>query len=318
MKTDYTKVSVVVPAYNEETNVDGLLNAIFCDSLREPDELIIVDAGSSDETVTAVKNWANNHTDCNIIVIEMKSRAYPGKARNLGVKNASNNIIAFIDMGVTPSSGWLNELMMKMRHDVDIVWGKVESKVDTTWEKSFALLTSNKKNQVIKCIPSMCIAVDTFLKLGGFPEDLRAGEDLVFKKKLAKMNLNEDFAEAIAYYSGYPKTLVEAFRKWMQYSEHSVYAGVYVRKLALVLLLTMCIFVAILIGVLFTSPYLTISLLIFIWVCRVFIPIIFGEAKIMNCKSIIFAVIIVPFIDAGRIVGLIKGCFYKLLEKGKL
>lgn len=318
MKTDYTKVSVVVPAYNEEINVDGLLNAIFCDSLRKPDELIIVDAGSSDDTVRAVINWANNHTDCNIVVIELKSRAYPGKARNIGVKNASNDIIAFLDMGVTPAFRWLDDLMLKMRSDVDVVWGKVESRAHTTWENGFSLLTSNKKNQVIKYVPSMCMRMDTFLKSGGFPEDLRAGEDLVFKRKLAEMDLNEDFAEAIAYYSGYPKTLIGAFQKWMQYSEQSVYAGIFGRKLASALALTFCVLVAIIMGVLFTNPYLTIALVILIWGCRVFIPIILGGAKIMSWQSIIFAVVIVPFIDAGRFVGLIKGCYYKLLEKREL
>jgi glycosyltransferase involved in cell wall biosynthesis len=52
------RVSVVIPALNEERHLGHLLSDIQRQSLR-PDEVIVVDAGSSDATACIAKHLSN-------------------------------------------------------------------------------------------------------------------------------------------------------------------------------------------------------------------------------------------------------------------
>lgn len=51
-----TKVSLVIPTLNAESDIEGLLNRIYRQT-RRPDEVIVVDSNSSDSTVDIVKTF---------------------------------------------------------------------------------------------------------------------------------------------------------------------------------------------------------------------------------------------------------------------
>lgn len=178
-------ISVVIPAYNEQDTIIGLLGDIKTGTLV-PDEIIVVDADSTDDTAMLVNTWAINNRDIKLKLVQSEGTTYPGKARNLGVAEASNALIVFIDCGLIPNRTWLEDLVRPTKtENAEVVWGKCMPKCDTPWEKAFASIVEPKSTDAPRrVVPNSCITKELFNRLGGFREDLRAAEDLLYKSGL--------------------------------------------------------------------------------------------------------------------------------------
>lgn len=85
------EISVVVPVYNRGNVVKRALDSIMNQS-HAPDEIIIVDDGSTDETREQLKNYGDR-----ITTIFLEHNSGPSKARNTGVSLATAEWIAFLD-----------------------------------------------------------------------------------------------------------------------------------------------------------------------------------------------------------------------------
>src|SRR5438309_1907090 len=61
----------------------------------------------------------------------------PGRSRNIGVANASNDWIAFIDAGIRPAPNWLQALADKVinQSDAEVVYGSYEPMTDSFFEE---------------------------------------------------------------------------------------------------------------------------------------------------------------------------------------
>ncbi len=84
------KISVIVPAYNEAERITSVLEAL--DKAETPDELIVVDDGSTDGTPEAVE-------ECGIDLTLLQLKRNTGKANALarGVEEATHSTLMFID-----------------------------------------------------------------------------------------------------------------------------------------------------------------------------------------------------------------------------
>jgi glycosyltransferase involved in cell wall biosynthesis len=81
------RMSVVIPALNEERHLGQLLSDIQCQSQR-PHEVIVVDAGSSDATVSIAK-----HSSAALL----HSEPPVARGRNVGGYSAKGDLIFFLD-----------------------------------------------------------------------------------------------------------------------------------------------------------------------------------------------------------------------------
>ena len=86
--TGSPSVSVVVPALNEEGYVGHLLEDIEQQN-RRPQEVIVVDAGSKDDTVAVAERFAG--------VRVLRGERPVARGRNLGGRSASGEVIVFVD-----------------------------------------------------------------------------------------------------------------------------------------------------------------------------------------------------------------------------
>jgi len=85
------KVSVVVPVYNREKTIVRAVDSVLEQSMK-PEEIIVVNDGSSDGTVDVIKEYGNK-----ITIINMPQNSGPSAARNEGVKYSQSEWIAFLD-----------------------------------------------------------------------------------------------------------------------------------------------------------------------------------------------------------------------------
>jgi cellulose synthase/poly-beta-1,6-N-acetylglucosamine synthase-like glycosyltransferase len=108
-------VSLVIPAYNVEAYIGRAIDSVLAQS-RRPEEIIVVDDGSTDGTAGVVQGYGS---DVRYIYQE---KAGASVARNRGIEEASNEWIAFLDA----DDEWLPEKlkvqMALMERNPDLVW----------------------------------------------------------------------------------------------------------------------------------------------------------------------------------------------------
>jgi dolichyl-phosphate beta-glucosyltransferase len=129
-------VSVVVPVYNESSRVTLSLDRIWDYFHRESPsfEIIIVDDGSTDETLQLARNFARNHRE--VIVLDEPHR---GKASAVlaGLERASAPIAGFMDIDLaTPLDAW-EQCRDAIKDGAGVAIGSREgvgaSRVDEPW-----------------------------------------------------------------------------------------------------------------------------------------------------------------------------------------
>ena len=85
-----TSISVIVPVHNGAAFISEALRSVKSQTLP-PDEIIVVDDGSSDESADIVRR---EHPD---VVLIAQPRGGPAAARNAGARRARCDALAFLD-----------------------------------------------------------------------------------------------------------------------------------------------------------------------------------------------------------------------------
>lgn len=182
------KISVIIPVRNEAASIGMLLESLLTQTLM-PAEIVITDGGSTDATPQIISEYGERGTPIHLI----RERAtLPGRGRNLAAAQAANEWIAFIDAGVQPESTWL-ELMAKRAQsssNVDVVYGSYEPIADTLFKRCAAMAYVPPPVEVegklvrSRSVASMLLKRSVWQTVGGFPENLRSAEDLLFINKV--------------------------------------------------------------------------------------------------------------------------------------
>lgn len=85
------RISVVLPVFNRASYVGEAIESVLSQT-RPPDELIVVDDGSTDDSVAVVERWARP----SLRIVRQENRGIGG-ARNAGLREVSGDAVAFID-----------------------------------------------------------------------------------------------------------------------------------------------------------------------------------------------------------------------------
>lgn len=103
-------LSVVIPCYNSALTIVESLNSIFIQKYKI-NEIILVDDGSSDNTVSTIEEYIKESSFSNFKLIKQKNSG-PSAARNNGIKNSTSEWIAFLDS----DDKWLPDKLEKQLH----------------------------------------------------------------------------------------------------------------------------------------------------------------------------------------------------------
>lgn len=191
------KVSVVIPAYNNEICVKRAIQSALQQSFK-PFEVIVVNDGSKDGTLEIVRSFSNQ-----VIVIDQKN-AGPAAARNAGMKMAKGEYIALLDADDYWTPQFLEECTKFLDENVGC------SAVSTGWRENqingeeyecpgkYRLFDwVHQGNTVIEDFFEFWAEFDhirtgtvmfrnsAFAQIGGQVEGLRISEDLEFWAMLA-------------------------------------------------------------------------------------------------------------------------------------
>ncbi|GGM31887.1 glycosyl transferase [Paraliobacillus quinghaiensis] len=90
------KISVVVPVFNRQKYIKRCLDSLTNQTFRNL-EIIIVDDGSTDNSVEMIRDYIESSIDKNIYLITLKENKGVSYAKNVGIESAKGNLIGFVD-----------------------------------------------------------------------------------------------------------------------------------------------------------------------------------------------------------------------------
>ncbi|HEY9099965.1 MAG TPA: glycosyltransferase [Thiobacillus sp.] len=209
---DPALISVVMPCYNAAPFVEEAITSVMQQSYPHV-ELIIVDDGSTDESVTIIAELASRHPD-RITVLHQTNNG-PYNARNQGLTQARGNFIAFLDADDTWHPDALSHLHAAMSETLADVaycgWQNVgEAAVNTQphippnyAESDAAALFLQSCPWPINGVLARRQLIDS---LRGFSERLPTAMDYdLWLRMLATQPTVVRVPEVLAYYRRYPR-----------------------------------------------------------------------------------------------------------------
>ena len=184
-------VSVVIPTFNRE----GFIKQCVVSALKQskkPDEVIVVDDGSSDKTwdVLRTLGFSDSKEEKNSLRYIFQRNKGVSAARNLGIKAAKYRYIAFLDS----DDLWLEKKLEKQISSLESQSIRYRlSHTNEIWVRNGVRVNAHLKHEknggdiFIQCLKLCCISPSSSLvdrsvfdDIGFFDENLPACEDYDF------------------------------------------------------------------------------------------------------------------------------------------
>lgn len=182
MHPESMKVSVILTVLNESKTIGPLLDSILAQSYM-PDEIIVIDGGSSDDTHNILRGYCKNNT---IIKFYVENGVNIAQGRNIAIEHACGEIIAVTDAGCKPDIKWLEMLVAPFLsdHPIDAVAGKISVDAQNIYEYycgqlSLPAMDDNSQSNMFYGRSSAFTKI-LWERVGGYPEWLYTAEDTLF------------------------------------------------------------------------------------------------------------------------------------------
>lgn len=182
-------LSIIIPVYNAAPLLNRCLDSIFNQTTKYSYEVILIDDGSTDNSITVIKSRKEN----NILLFQQKNNG-PSKARNQGIKLAKGEYITFLDADDYWIDGYIEKTLSFIKSDEKLVAVNVAQRHiaygKAPKETSFQHIITHctilpdffefwSKYQSV-CTGSIVIRAAIAKKTNGMREDLRVTEDLEY------------------------------------------------------------------------------------------------------------------------------------------
>ena len=195
-------VAVVIPAFNVAPYIEATLKSVFAQSVP-PDEIIVIDNNSKDQTVDIVKKFP-------VRFLEEKKKG-AGAARNCGIKAATSDWISFLD----GDDQFYPEKIKKLKHTIEmnpdavlIAHDEVEGPLEGPFveKKLHRYFDANKPalpQLFERCFLSTCtvsVRRDVLEQVGGFNEAFILSQDYELWMRVVQKGKIVFIPETLALY----------------------------------------------------------------------------------------------------------------------
>ncbi len=213
-------ISFVATVLNEEKTIKNFLKSISLQT-NLPDEVIIVDGGSTDNTKKAITKFISKSK---LNIKFLKKRGNIAKGRNEGISAAKGGIIVVSDSGCILDKNFVKEIVKPLKSKkISVSSGFYYPKTTNIFEKCLSTYTSTMKDKLdednfLPSSRSIAFRKNAWKKVSGYPENLDTCEDLVFARKLKSEGLNFKFTKKAFVYWPQRKNFLQAFKQFFNYA----------------------------------------------------------------------------------------------------
>ncbi|MEM8610899.1 MAG: glycosyltransferase [Cyanobacteria bacterium P01_H01_bin.105] len=233
--TFFPTVSVIVPIYNGETDLPGLIECLLGQTYpADRVDYLLVDNDSCDRTPDILNEAitqarATNHTLKYLSETQIQS-AYA--ARNTGIRAATGEILAFTDADCYPATTWLENLVQGFKDDaIGLCVGEIKALPGSTWLERYAE-RKNIMSQQDTLNHTFCpygqtanIAVRTcaLKEVGLFRPHMTTGGDADICWRLQQGGWQLHYAKTAVVQHHHRTTLKELRKQWYRYGRSNRY-----------------------------------------------------------------------------------------------
>jgi rhamnosyltransferase len=218
------RISVIIPTLNAGVYIEKLLSMLQAQDITYS-EVIIIDSSSRDNTVDIAQGFG-----AKAVVIPRHTFNH-GKTRNIAADKATGDILVFMTQDALPLDNTLlrNLTTPLQLPDIAATFAKHIPRADASPLEVFARQFNYPETGSIKGIDdikkygiktfffsNVCSAIkkELFLKVGMFPEDVRANEDMLMAAKLIVNGYKVAYIPEAKVIHSHSYSLLQLFKRY--------------------------------------------------------------------------------------------------------
>jgi rhamnosyltransferase len=218
------RVSIIIPTLNAGATIGNLLSALLSQEMK-PSEIIIVDSSSEDDTADKAERYG-----ASTIIIRRNSFNH-GKTRNMAAMESQGDILVFMTQDALPFDNTLLSKLTSPLHvpDIAATFGRHIPGADASPLEVFARHFNYPDKGSVKGIEdikrygiktfffsNVCSSVkkEMFLKVGMFPEGIRANEDMLLAAKIISHGYKVAYVPEAVVIHSHNYSLLKQFKRY--------------------------------------------------------------------------------------------------------
>lgn len=224
------KVSLIATVKDAGPDVEGFLSSLRKQT-RRPDEVVIVDGGSTDGTLEELRAAEG------ITVIE-EPGANIARGRNIAVAASTGDVLAVTDADCILDPHWLERILVPIRDGADISMGAYRPLGDSLLQRAMAAtnlpdIVEIDAERFMPSARSLAMKREAIEKVGGWPEWLDVGEDMWVNIRWRRRRLDMRLARDAIVSWPMRGSLGDTWTQYFRYARGDALAGMHPRRHAL-------------------------------------------------------------------------------------